>query len=130
MSRATEGKEGKVGQQPGRQWGRALKRSAVSCTLAVLLLSAPPLVPAARAESGLAYEGFIGLSSAIASLVYSPLKIVYAVGGTAVSTVALLWTFGSTEVAGPILTQSVGGDYVVVPGHLRRERRLEFFGPH
>jgi len=122
--------EDKVGQRQAHHRVRVLKRYSVAGSLAVLLLCAPPLVPVAKAESSLAYEGFVGLSSAIASLVYSPLKIAYAVGGTAISTVTLLWTFGNTDVAGPIFTQSVGGDYVVVPGHLRRERKLEFFGPH
>ena len=114
----------------GPRLGLALRRHSIAWALAALLFGAPPLVPIAKAESGLASEGVIGLGSASASLVYSPLKIVYAVGGMALSALTLVWTFGNTDVAGPIFTQTVGGDYVVTPGHLRRERKLEFLGPH
>ena len=95
-----------------------------------MLWSAPPLVTDANAAGdSMAYEGFLGLGSAISSLIYSPTKIVYAVGGTAISTLALVWTFGNTDAAGSIFTQTVGGDYVVIPAHLQGERKLEFFGP-
>jgi len=95
-----------------------------------MLSVAPPHVSTANAgNESMAYEGFLGLGSAIGSLIYSPLKVVYAVGGTAISAIALIWTFGNTDVAGSIFTQSVGGDYVVVPAHFQGQRRLEFFGP-
>jgi len=71
----------------------------------------------------------MGLGSAIASLIYSPIKIVYAVGGTALSAVTLVWTLGDASIAGSIFTQTVGGDYVVVPAHLQGERKLVFLGP-
>ena len=117
------------GRRRSSRPGRALSRHSTAWALAALLLCAPPLVPAARAESNsLAYEGVLGLGSAIASLVYSPLKIVYAVGGTALSAVTLVWTF-DTSIAGPIFSQTVGGDYVVVPAHLQGRRKLEFLGP-
>jgi hypothetical protein len=109
---------------------RALRRHLVAGALAAMLSAAPPLVSTANAaDDSMAYEGFLGLGSAIGSLIYSPLKIVYAVGGTALSAVALVWTFGNTDVAGSIFTQSVGGDYVIVPAHFKGQRKLEFFGP-
>ena len=108
--------------------GRALRRHSIAFALGALLLSAPPFVPIAKAESSLAYEGIVGLGSAIASLIYSPIKVVYAVGGTALSALTLVWTF-DTSIAGPIFSQTVGGDYVVVPAHLQGERKLEFLGP-
>ena len=75
-------------------------------------------------------EGLVGLGAAVCSLVYSPIKVVYAVGGTAISALALMWTFGDTDVAGPIFSQTVGGDYVVTPAHMVGDQRLDFFGPH
>ena len=109
---------------------RGLRRHLVAGALAAMLSAATPLVSTANAaDESMAYEGFLGLGSAIGSLIYSPLKIVYAVGGTALSAVALVWTFGNTDVAGSIFTQSVGGDYVIVPAHFQGQRKLEFFGP-
>ena len=107
------------------------RRWAVAFGLAAFLLGAPPTVGVAHAKStGLASEGLVGLGAALSSLVYSPIKVVYAAGGTALSALVLLWTFGDTHVAGPIFTQTVGGDYVVTPAHLAGDKRLEFFGPH
>ncbi len=109
--------------------GPALRRLSIAWVLAATLSIAPPFVPAANAAGdSLAYEGFLGLGSAIASLIYSPLKIVYSVGGTAISAITLVWTMGDANVAGSIFKQTVGGDYVVVPAHLEGERKLEFFG--
>jgi len=107
-----------------------LRGHAIAWALAAALLWAPPVARAADAEGdSLAFEGFLGFSSAVASLIYSPLKIVYAVGGTALSAVTLVWTFGDAYVAGSIFKQTVGGDYVVVPAHLQGERKLVFLGP-
>ena len=118
------------GKQRGLRSGRAFRRHLVPWALAAMLSVAPPHVSTANAgNESMAYEGFLGLGSAIGSLIYSPLKVVYAVGGTAISAIALIWTFGNTDVAGSIFTQSVGGDYVVVPAHFQGQRRLEFFGP-
>ncbi len=106
------------------------RRWASIVTLAVFLAVAPVTTRAASARSdGLLAEGLVGLGAAVCSLVYSPIKIVYAGGGVAISTLALLWTFGDTGVAGPIFSQTVGGDYVVTPAHMVGDRRLEFFGP-
>ena len=108
----------------------AARRHAIAWAVAVTLLCAPPLATAAKAaDDSLVYEGFLGLGSAIGSLIYSPIKVTYAVGGTALSAVTLIWTFGDANIAGSIFSQTVGGDYVVVPGHLQAERKLVFLGP-
>ena len=39
-----------------------------------------------------------------------------------------LWTFGNTEVAGPLWRTTVAGDYVVTPAHLEGQRDLRFRG--
>ncbi len=83
----------------------------------------------ARAQdASLAYEGSVGLASAVSSLVYGPAKVLYAAGGLALSATTLIWTFGDTDVAGPLFTQTVGGDYVVTPSHITGDRELNFFG--
>ncbi len=116
-------------RQRGFRLGRVVRRHTIAWALATALLWAPPLATAAQAaEDSLACEGFLGLGSAIASMIYSPIKVVYAVGGTALSAVTLVWTLGDAYVAGSIFKQTVGGDYVVVPAHLRGERKLVFLG--
>ena len=95
--------------------------------IALLLAMAPP---SARAEEeGPAYSALVGIGAAVCTLVYSPLKVVYATGGSVVSGLAWLWTLGDTSVAGPILRSSVKGDYVVTPRHLEGQRSLHFVGP-
>lgn len=49
-------------------------------------------------------------------------------GGLTVGSLAWLFTFGDSDVAGPILIKSIGGDYVVTPSHLEGKRDLQFTG--
>ena len=101
---------------------------------ALALAAAPP--PAA-AQSGAssqevatdATSGLVGVAAALGTLVYTPLKLTYAITGALISGMAWLWTVGDSGVAGPILRQSVGGDYVLLPSHVRFERPLRFVGP-
>lgn len=103
--------------------------SSTAARVAAALLCAALLAAPGRAQAdSLAYEGAIGIGAALCSLIWGPLKVVYAVSGMAVSTLALLWT-ADTGIAGKIFSQTVGGDYVVTPSHLEGERDLHFFGP-
>lgn len=102
-------------------------------TLATLVLAAAlALAPAsARAEAedeSLLYTGVVGVGSVVCTLVYSPLKVVYAASGLVVSGLAWMWTLGNTDVAGPIFTAAVGGDYVLMPAHLEGRQDLHFTG--
>ncbi len=81
----------------------------------------------ARAEST-SYNAFVGVGSALCTVVYSPLKIAYAASGLVVTGLAFLWTFGDTRVSGPLWRTTVGGDYVVTPSHLEGHRELRFRG--
>lgn len=76
----------------------------------------------------MASEAGLGLGSVLASLVYGPTKVVYAVAGATVGGLAFLFSGGDADVAGVILTPSVRGDYVITPAHLRGEREIEFLG--
>jgi hypothetical protein len=93
----------------------------------LVLVGALALAPAARAEDSVAYEGVLGVGSAVCTLVYSPVKVVYAAGGLVISSLALLWTW-DPKVAEPIYAASLGGDYVVTPSHLEGTDSLEFTG--
>lgn len=96
--------------------------------LSVLALCVALAWPApARAEST-AYNAFVGVGSALCTIVYSPLKVAYAASGLVVTGLAFLWSFGDTDVAGPLFRTTVGGDYVVTPSHLEGRRDLHFTG--
>lgn len=75
-------------------------------------------------------EAGLGVGSALSTLVYGPLKLVYAASGAVISAFAYLWTWGDTQVAGPIFSVAIGGDYVVTPAHLAGEQDLAFAGPY
>jgi hypothetical protein len=101
--------------------------------LCVLVLSAAfaiAPIPAAADDAAQPVDGDAGVSIAagLASLVYTPAKVLYAMGGGVAAGMAYLASAGNEDVAAPILTPSVRGDYVVTPEHLRGEKPLEFFG--
>jgi hypothetical protein len=105
---------------------RAL-RLRLAAAASVALLAAPGAARAGEGDST-AYTALVGTGSALCTLVYSPIKVVYAVTGLVVTSFAYVWSFGNTDVAGPLLRTTVGGDYVVTPSHLEGERDLRFTG--
>lgn len=95
----------------------------------VLTLLAPLSAPAAQGDESTAYNAATGIGSTLCTLVYTPLKVVYAAGGSLVSGLAWMWTLGDKDIAGPILMSSVRGDYVVTPRNLEGRDKLVFVGP-
>jgi len=111
--------------------GRARSRSGLGASL--LLAWALAITPTAvwadsEGAAGLAKEEGIGAGSALATLVYAPVKLVYATGGLVAGGLAYLFSGGDSEVARVVFTPSLRGDYVVTTDHLRGEQRLEFLG--
>jgi hypothetical protein len=96
----------------------------------VFVLLCPPAALAGDEPASTGYNAVTGLGSTLCTLVYTPLKIVYAAGGSLVSGLAWMWTLGDKEIAGPILYTSVRGDYVVTPGNLEGRDELHFVGPY
>ncbi len=103
---------------------RSIRAALPAFGLALVLLGSPLQ---ASAET-LGNEAGYGIGSAFCSMIYAPLKVVYAGGGSVVAGLAYLLSAGDAQVAGPILTAAVRGDYLVTPQHLRGERQLEFIG--
>ena len=97
--------------------------------LALLLLAPVPAQAGAGSEST-GYNALTGIGSTLCTLVYTPLKVVYAAGGSLLSGLTWMWTLGDTEVAGPIFFTSIRGDYVVTPGNLEGRDELHFVGPY
>jgi hypothetical protein len=92
---------------------------------AVLLASMPA---SAKRPEHIAMEGGLGAGSAIASLVWAPIKLVHAAGGLVLGGLGLLWTGGDGEIPKRIFKRALTGDYVITPEHLQGKRRLRFSG--
>ncbi len=107
---------------------RLFLRERLGAFALVAVLAWAPVSASAEEEESLAYEGSVGIGAAIITLVYSPLKVVYATGGLVVSSLAWIWTMGDSSIAGPIYQAAVGGDYVVTPAHLDGQLDLHFNG--
>ena len=110
-----------------RPSGRLATRFGALALGLTLLLG--PASARADDDESTAYSGLAGIGAVLSTLVYAPLKVAYAVGGTAISGLAYVWTVGDTAVAGPIFFSAIRGDYVVHPEHLEGRRDLEFVGP-
>jgi len=75
-----------------------------------------------------ASQGGMGAAAGLTSVVYAPVKVAYAAGGSIVAGLAYVLSGGDKDVAKPIFDASVRGDYVVTPQHMSGERDLEFVG--
>jgi hypothetical protein len=109
------------------------RTARVPCSVLLALMCAVCIASApATAAEGTAKEiskrGGLGFSSALLTLVYAPVKVVYATGGLLVGGLAYGFSGGDREVARVVFTPSLLGDYVVTPAHLSRQEPLEFFG--
>jgi hypothetical protein len=86
----------------------------------------------ARSEEGrernIAAHYGLGVGAGLCSLVYGPIKIVYATLGTITAGLAWALTGGRADVAGEIMTAAVRGDYVVTPENLTFNQPLQFTG--
>ncbi len=97
--------------------------------IALVGLLAVSLAPgAAMAEESATSEAGVGALSAISSLVYGPVKLLYAITGTVIGGMAWGLSGGDGEVLHAVVTPAVRGDYVVTPEHIRMEKQVEFFG--
>ena len=112
-----------------RNWG---VRHILRCSLAVVFLCASLLALPARAEEARERNTIstygLGLGSVLCSLVYGPVKVVYATLGTVIGGTAWVLTGGRSDVAREIIEPSVRGDYIVTPKNLTMEEPLAFTG--
>lgn len=88
--------------------------------------AADPIVSEETRET--ASQGGMGAAAGLTSVVYAPVKVVYAAGGSIVAGLAYVLSGGDKDVAKPIFDASVRGDYVVTPEHMTGDRELEFVG--
>ena len=83
----------------------------------------------ARAQEDAGYEDAgLGAAAGFTSLVYTPVKLVWAITGLVIGPFAWALSAGDADVMWKVIDTTVRGDYVVTPAHLRGEQPLEFFG--
>jgi hypothetical protein len=93
---------------------------------AVVLVLAPGV---ARAnDDSMKSEAGLGALSAVGTLVYGPVKVLYATAGLLFGGLAWGLSGGDGDVLRAVVTPAVRGDYVLTPALLRGERPIEFFG--
>ena len=111
--------------------GRFMSRlQKVTTVTAVALLIAWGGTPAIAAdETGNSPSG-AGLQAAswLATVPYGAAKVVYAVSGGLVGSLAWVMTGGNTDIAKAIWSPSMTGNYIVQPQNLTGDRALHFVG--
>lgn len=109
----------------GTQFGRLL----VTGLLAAVLVAAPSSMAMAENDAAeVGKESGLGAAAALSSLIYGPVKILYATGGVITGGLAYAFTAGDSEVASKIFTRSLRGNYVITPEILTGEETLVFIG--
>jgi len=92
------------------------------------MLASPSVALAGDHTKEVSKESGMGAAAALTSLLYSPVKLVYAVGGLVIGSLAWVFTAGDTEVADKVYVRSLRGTYVITPEILRGEEPLVFIG--
>src|SRR5262245_24479548 len=89
---------------------------------------ASAVVSGPAAADGLGSEAGMGALAGVSTLVYAPVKLVYATMGTLFGGIAWGLSGGDSDVMMAVMTPAVRGDYVITPKQLRMEEPIEFFG--
>ncbi|MGH0035550.1 MAG: hypothetical protein ACQGVK_11050 [Myxococcota bacterium] len=107
---------------------RGSRRTLAVALAAALILAGPTAAWSESRSTAIAKDGGLGFGSALATVVYAPVKLVYATGGLIVGGLAWAFSGGDSEVAAVVFTPSLRGTYVLTPEHLKGKERIEFFG--
>jgi hypothetical protein len=68
------------------------------------------------------------VTSAVATILYVPLKIAFAIGGGIVGGLAYVFSGGSESTAKSIWIPSMYGTYLITPEHLAGDKPVRFLG--
>ena len=116
-------------------WSNAVILNLVMmCSIAVLI--APVLAQessstsTAPVSSGDASASGVGIQagSALATIIYFPLKLAFAIGGGVVGGLAYGFSGGSEQTAKNIWIPSMYGTYIITPEHLKGDKPIRFLG--
>ncbi len=117
--RATDGSTGRP---------RALRGWLAAVALGTAIGLVPSPANAEVGEDGAVSSFFFGISAGLLTLVYTPLKVLYATAAIPVSGLAYLWSVGDSAMAGRVMASGTQGTFVLTPEHLRGEASLYFVG--
>lgn len=110
------------------QQTQSMRRALLAAGL-VLVMAAPVSAGTSFAESGTGRQFVLGTGSGVVSVVYSPVKFLYAAGSTVAGGVVLAFTEGDdTDSAVRIVRRGVRGDWWVHPDVFTGHRKLYFVG--
>lgn len=79
-------------------------------------------------QQGTASGAGMQAASAVATILYFPLKAAFAIGGGIVGGLAYAFSGGSEQTAKNIWIPSMYGTYVITPEHLNGDRPVRFLG--
>jgi len=101
---------------------------AVTIVITLALLIALGGNIAIAEDSGSASGAGLQAASWLATVPYGAAKVLYAVSGGVVGSLAWVMTGGNTEIAKAIWSPSMTGHYIVQPQNLTGDRALHFVG--
>lgn len=104
------------------------RRRAVTIVMTLALLIALGGNTALAEDSGSVSGAGLQAASWLATVPYGAAKVVYAVSGGLVGSLAWVMTGGNTEIAKAIWSPSMTGHYIVQPQNLTGDRALRFVG--
>jgi len=81
-----------------------------------------------NSEGGSASSAGMGVAAGLSSLLYFPLKAVFAIGGGIVGGLTYLFSGFNENAAKPVWTTSMYGTYIITPDHLRGDKPIRFLG--
>ena len=94
----------------------------------VVGIGTPVLSFAAEEENSPSNEAALGVGSFFLSLVYSPVKMAYAILGGIVGGLTYGVTGGDLESAQAVWESSMYGTYIITPDHLKGNEPVRFVG--
>jgi hypothetical protein len=114
--------------------------NAIVLTLVVMCSVAILVTPVFAQESGGASNAPVSSNdasasgvgiqagSALATIIYFPLKLAFAIGGGVVGGLAYGFSGGSEQTAKNIWIPSMYGTYIITPEHLKGDKPIRFLG--
>ena len=88
--------------------------------------AAPP--SSASTEGGTPSDAGMLAMAGLSTLLYFPLKAVFAISGGIVGGLAYVFSGGSEQTAKSVWNTSLYGTYIITPDHLRGNRPIRFLG--
>jgi hypothetical protein len=102
--------------------------SAVLAACLLLFAASPAWASSDPREQGAGTHFLVGLGAGVLTLLYTPVKIIYAATSIPIGGLVYTWSIGDMEMARRVMLSGTQGSYVVTPEHLRGERRFTFVG--